>query len=114
MKAAIFAGFFAFFFLDKTMRVLSAASGDGSSKSHSHHHHHSTPQIETAEKVAAASSAVEPVISSDGLRSRGKVQAETTAFEVDPTQKAANASLKLSAYLNLFGDFSESLLGFRN
>ncbi|KAJ9115613.1 hypothetical protein QFC20_000938 [Naganishia adeliensis] len=107
--AAIFAGFFAFFFLDKTMRVLSATSNDGSSKGHSHHHHHSSPQLESSEKFEATSTAVEPALSSDGLRSRGKVQGESAVVAVDQTQKAANASLKLSAYLNLFGDFTHNI-----
>jgi zinc transporter 7 len=108
LQAAIFAGFFAFFFLDKTMRVLSSTASDGSSKGHSHHHHHAGPQIESSEKVEASSTAVESVSSADGLRSRGKEQGETAAVEVGNAQKEANASLKLSAYLNLFGDFSES------
>jgi hypothetical protein len=95
------------------MRVLSATSGDGSSKGHSHHHHHPSPQIEST-KVEVISTAVGPVSSSEGLRSRGKAQGEVAGVEgeaaeveVGQTQKAANASLKLSAYLNLFGDFSE-------
>lgn len=54
---------------------------------------------------------MESVSSADGLRSRGKVQGENATVEVGNAQKEANASLKLSAYLNLFGDFSESLIG---
>ncbi|KAI5454711.1 hypothetical protein NCC49_003599 [Naganishia albida] len=107
--AAIFAGFFAFFFLDKTMRVLSSTSGDGSSKGHSHHHHHAGPQIEPSKKVQASSTAVEPVSSSDGLRSRAKGEKATETAEVESTQKEASASLKLSAYLNLFGDFTHNI-----
>lgn len=89
------------------MRVLSSTAGDGSSKGHSHHHHYAGPQIEPSEKVQASSTAVEPVSSSDGLRSRAKGEKAAETAEVESTQKEASASLKLSAYLNLFGDFSE-------
>lgn len=98
------------------MRVLSATSDKGSSKGHSHHHHHPhpNPQNETSEESVSRSTAVEPVSSSEGLRSRGKSSnglkesMEGKEEQEEHTQKEANASLKLSAYLNLFGDFSES------
>jgi hypothetical protein len=91
------------------MRVLAATSGSGSS--HSHHHHH---QIETTEKVTAKSSAVETAPSSTSeLRSRAKsgtTKGEVSSEDTVETQKQASTSLKLSAYLNLFGDFSKCLI----
>lgn len=88
------------------MRVLAATSG--TEGSHTHHHDH---QIEKTEKVAATSTAVETSSSSSSqLRSRAKVGVQSDELVTgDPqnTQKEASASLKLSAYLNLFGDFSK-------
>lgn len=106
-QAAIFGGFFAFFLLDKTMRVLAATSG-GESSHHNHHHHH---QVEATEKVEAKSSAIEKQQSSSSeLRYRTNSGTETEQVvggTAQDTQKQASASLKLSAYLNLFGDFSK-------
>ncbi|KAJ9125264.1 hypothetical protein QFC22_000219 [Naganishia vaughanmartiniae] len=106
---AIFFGFFAFFFLDKTMRVLSSKSGDNSSKGHSHQHG-SVTEAQTPEK--AASTSIDTALSAEGLRLRKKT--EGTEKEVSDEAAATiaqtsggGASLKLSAYLNLFGDFSE-------
>ncbi|GHJ85711.1 hypothetical protein NliqN6_2113 [Naganishia liquefaciens] len=105
LGAAIFAGFFAFFLLDKTMRVLAATSGG--EDSHHHHHHH---QVEKTEKVEAKSSAIQTApASSSNLRSRAQSsneKARPVTDNIEKTEKEASHSLKLSAYLNLFGDFN--------
>ena len=101
-QAAIFGGFFAFYFLDKTMRVLNASDESGSGgHSHSHSHHHHAP-------VEAVSSALDnKSSSSEGLRQR-KEKSEELEVAVDEKKgKEVSASLRLSAYLNLFGDFSK-------
>ncbi|ODO12093.1 hypothetical protein I350_00879 [Cryptococcus amylolentus CBS 6273] len=101
---AIFLGFAAFFVLDKTMRVLSSsAGGGGHSHSHSHNHSHAQPEGSTATSSAIAPSAE--------LRSRNTSTSEKPAqpeTEEDDTEKV-NPSLKLSAYLNLFGDFTHNI-----
>ncbi|KAJ9101926.1 hypothetical protein QFC19_005007 [Naganishia cerealis] len=107
---AVFAGFFAFFFLDKTMRVLSAGSGENLNKGHSHHHHNHPNTASEYRPEEATSTAVEPTSSKEGLRSRGKTvetENEVSQVVVSKSQPTGGASLKLSAYLNLFGDFSE-------
>lgn len=89
------------------MRVFAATSGGVSS--HQHHHHHY--QVEATDKVEAKSSAIEKEHgSSSELRSRAKSGTRTEQVvegNAQDTQKQASASLKLSAYLNLFGDFSK-------
>ncbi|KAJ9108903.1 hypothetical protein QFC21_000224 [Naganishia friedmannii] len=109
---AIFFGFFAFFFLDKTMRVLSSKSGDKSSKGHSHPH--GSAAEERAEESAATTS-IESALSAEGLRLRKNTvgtEDEVSVAAVLPNQHqptGGGASLKLSAYLNLFGDFTHNI-----
>jgi zinc transporter 7 len=102
-QGAIFFGFFAFFFLDKTMRVLSSKSGDQSSKGHSHHHGSVTNE---RKEETGASTGVE-ALSAEGLRHRKNAVEVPDATAVANALPSGSASLKLSAYLNLFGDFSE-------
>lgn len=91
---AIFAGFFAFFALDKTMRVLNAGAEDGGHGHHHHGHSHST----------GSSTAVEVTKNVEGLQQR---KGKKDDREIVQPQAAPSTSLKLSAYLNLFGDFSK-------
>lgn len=103
-SGAIFAGFAAFFVLDKTMRVLNAQAGNESGHGHSHHHHHH-------EKIEAKSTAV--AVSEAELRKRkvkgnNGIEAEIVTTTETET-KEVNPSLKLSAYLNLFGDFTHNI-----
>ncbi|WVQ71307.1 hypothetical protein IAR50_000834 [Cryptococcus sp. DSM 104548] len=101
---AIFLGFAAFFVLDKTMRVLSSsAGGGGHSHSHSHNHGHSHAQPEAS---TANSSAVAP---SAELRSRNTSTSEKPEQPEEEEKEKVNPSLKLSAYLNLFGDFTHNI-----
>ncbi|TYJ55737.1 hypothetical protein B9479_003513 [Cryptococcus floricola] len=103
---AIFLGFAAFFVLDKTMRVLSSsAGGGGHSHSHSHNHSHSHAQPEGS---TATSSAIAP---SAELRSRNTSTSEKPAQPetAEDDKEQVNPSLKLSAYLNLFGDFTHNI-----
>ncbi|WVQ85512.1 hypothetical protein IAT38_007677 [Cryptococcus sp. DSM 104549] len=123
---SIFLGFAAFFVLDKTMRVLSAsADGESSSHGHSHSHHgHSHSHVSAPAPSTATSTAICPVsgtstpggvcpASNNALRSRKTpedVADITPAAPADAPEKAAvNPSLKLSAYLNLFGDFTHNI-----
>lgn len=85
------------------MRVLSAQAGDeGHSHSHSHSHSHAP--------VAAKSTSVDESSDKSGLRSRAKGEPDATAVETTDKKSAeVNRSLKLSAYLNLFGDFTHNI-----
>ncbi|EDR10082.1 ZIP-like iron-zinc transporter [Laccaria bicolor S238N-H82] len=98
----IFVGFAAFFFMEKTLRVL---SGDDEGSGHSHSHSHVEP---TAVRI----SGVEPVSTSSqgGARARNpeKTTAGSNTSEMEP-EKRANGPSKLSAYLNLFGDFVHNI-----
>lgn len=94
-RLGIFAGFAAFFFMEKTLRVLGGGEDDGHGHSHSHSH----------EPATAKGSGASPSVTSDGLRSRTKPESEVT-----PSQpQTPNGPSKLSAYLNLFGDFVHNM-----
>lgn len=80
------------------MRVLSAQAG-GEGHSHSHSHSHSPP---TAKSTAIETS------DASGLKARTKGEKATTTPEVE-VKPEVNPSLKLSAYLNLFGDFTHNI-----
>ncbi|KAK4684750.1 hypothetical protein P7C73_g5416, partial [Tremellales sp. Uapishka_1] len=96
---AIFLGFACFFVLDKSMRVLSSSAG-GSGHSHSHSHAHS-------HESTATTTALPPTTELTSRKSKPESEAEPAP---PPTKaKEVNASLKLSAYLNLFGDFTHNI-----
>lgn len=101
---AIVVGFAAFFVLDKTMRVLStSADTEFSSNGHSHGHTHNG-------LVEGKSTSVSTSHSNDELRSRKSPSGETTTNLSQPVMSAeTNASMRLSAYLNLFGDFTHNI-----
>lgn len=74
--------------------------GDEGESGHSHSHSHGTPA------PSATSSAVAPA-SKDGLRARGASgKSESAVVESEPAVKGPS---KLSAYLNLFGDFVHNM-----
>ncbi|KAF9041061.1 Zinc/iron permease [Hymenopellis radicata] len=93
----IFSGFAAFFFMEKTLRVLGGGEEDG----HSHSHHSHDPSI-------AQSSGASVSASTDGLRSRAK--SESNAEHVIEAPSHSSGPSKLSAYLNLFGDFVHNIM----
>lgn len=100
IRGSIFLGFAAFFVLDKTMRVLNAAAGNEDSHGHSHSHSHAP--VESSAKSTA-------VKASEGeLRSR-KSPSDVTAITPAAPAEKPNPSLRLSAYLNLFGDFTHNI-----
>uniref|UniRef100_D8QII4 ZIP-like iron-zinc transporter n=1 Tax=Schizophyllum commune (strain H4-8 / FGSC 9210) TaxID=578458 RepID=D8QII4_SCHCM len=123
---AIFIGFASFFFMEKTLRVLSGEEGDAHGHSHAHGHAHSHSD---AQPTAAASGVASP--SSGVLRARGKTgdkdasgqakgvdgqlmgeldvgKAEHPEAHTHEHTPSAGPS-KLSAYLNLFGDFVHNI-----
>ncbi|OCF32914.1 solute carrier family 39 (zinc transporter), member 7 [Kwoniella heveanensis BCC8398] len=117
---AIFLGFAAFFVLDKTMRVLNSSAGNEGGHSHSHSHPHSHGHSHSH----GTSTAVSSSSASGELRSRKSPEDVLSTTPSAPSDsknldggdgdpqgktKEVNASLKLSAYLNLFGDFTHNI-----
>ena len=81
------------------MRVLSSqAGGEGHSHSHSHSHSHVTTAKTTSIETTDTST----------LKSR-KTTGEKASPVVIEEKQEINPSLKLSAYLNLFGDFTHNI-----
>ena len=86
--------------MEKTLRVLGSEDGHAHA-GHSHSHAHGTDEAK-ASGVAKNSA--------DGeLRSRGKSSAEVAAPEEHEPEKTGKQPSKLSAYLNLFGDFVHNM-----
>jgi len=101
---AIFGGFAAFFVMEKTLRVL---SGEDES---SHSHSHSPPEKKALDSAQATGVSEKKL---DGLRSREGARLNT--LEVEPldtlpeSKTHGTSPSKLSAYLNLFGDFVHNI-----
>lgn len=93
------------------MRVLSSSAGREGSHHHSHSHSHShthvssgrSSSIET-EKENELRQRKTPVIDSASADSKA-----ASASQDEKAVKETNPSLKLSAYLNLFGDFTHNI-----
>jgi hypothetical protein len=103
-RLGIFVGFAAFFMMEKTLRVL--GGGEGHTHSPEGHGHRDRTSDESA------SSAIEPNSTTSGLRSRHNVNGESSdKHECQPEGEKGHVSgpSKLSAYLNLFGDFVHNM-----
>ncbi|KAH9972064.1 ZIP zinc transporter-domain-containing protein [Lactifluus volemus] len=101
----IFIGFAVFFMMEKTLRVL--GGGDG----HTHSPEGHGNRDKTSDK--SASSAIEPNNTTSGLRSRRKVSGEYSNVGERPAEEEKghiSGPSKLSAYLNLFGDFVHNIM----
>ena len=89
--------------MEKTLRVLGGDEGEGGhSHSHSHSHSDNSPGNGHSSGVS--------LTNQEGLRSRSEKSNETNgeiAHEHD--DKKATGPSKLSAYLNLFGDFVHNM-----
>ncbi|KAF9533899.1 ZIP-like iron-zinc transporter [Crepidotus variabilis] len=101
----IFLGFATFFFMEKTLRVL----GSGEEGDHSHSHSLSNGHSHTVGEISSASGVSNP--SENGLRNRknGHVS-QTSGEKVQSPRPGPNGPSKLSAYLNLFGDFVHNIM----
>jgi solute carrier family 39 (zinc transporter), member 7 len=103
-RLGIFMGFSAFFMMEKTLRVL--GSGEGHTHSPEGHGHRDRTSDESA------SSAIEPNSTISGLRSRHNVNGESSGkheCQLEEEKGHVNGPSKLSAYLNLFGDFVHNM-----
>ena len=88
--------------MEKSLRVL------GSEEGHSHSHGHSHSEVAV---ISTQASGVSTSLSPDGLRSRGSGKSGEKADHQENMEHihAATAPSKLSAYLNLFGDFVHNM-----
>ncbi|KAG2018210.1 ZIP Zinc transporter [Coprinopsis cinerea AmutBmut pab1-1] len=101
----IFVGFATFFFMEKTLRVLSGDEEGGHSHSHSHSHQ---PHVEP---VAVDASGASKSVSQNGLKNRSEKNAEkSNSQDQEAPHTASSGPSKLSAYLNLFGDFVHNIM----
>jgi len=98
---AMFCGFAFFFIMEKSLRTLSGEEDDDHSHGHGHSHAHA-PDHKVV--VSAESTAVRQ--NGDSLRSRGKTE---KAAEPETKEVVVHATSKLSAYLNLLGDFIHNI-----
>ena len=99
ISLGIFTGFASFFMMEKTLRVL-GSEGEGHSHSHSHSH--------SVEGSTSHSSGVE-ISHGDGELKARKVKMEHKGEEKEEERSSQNGPSKLSAYLNLFGDFVHNM-----
>lgn len=95
-------GFATFFFMEKTLRVF-GSDEEIPGQPHSHSHSHTHPQL-------ASTLGADNVSKQDGLRRRniGKSEPDGSPVAHEET-KPTNGPSKLSAYLNLFGDFVHNM-----
>lgn len=109
-RLGMFIGFATFFFMEKTLRVL---GGEDEGSEHSHTYAHKTDHSPIEAKTAALeaeTTALETSTSRNGLRLRRDdpaIEGEAQVFP-EPVSKSSGPS-KLSAYLNLFGDFVHNM-----
>ncbi|KAI9322218.1 ZIP zinc transporter-domain-containing protein [Dichotomocladium elegans] len=105
----IFGGLFFFFVMDKMMRVL---NGGGGHDHHHHHHHDSDDNDGKAKKDEVAAAVKESSEGSDGLRQRKTTtqkEKEQKETEEHKRSQSTDNGIKLSAYLNLFADFTHNM-----
>ena len=99
-RLGIFIGFASFFMMEKTLRVLGGEEG-GEGHSHSHSYSHSENKA-TASGVDTGSENGSAARSRKGNGKKSEVKEEESA-------KSAAGPSKMSAYLNLFGDFVHNM-----
>lgn len=105
VRLGIFVGFATFFVMEKTLRVLGGEEGH----SHSHSHAHSDDHAALESKSNGASTAV-AALDEDGLRARkSNGVAEEKEHAHEHGHGEGKGPSKLSAYLNLFGDFVHNI-----
>lgn len=93
--------------MEKSLRVLGGDEGD---KGHSHGHSHSHSHSHGNTSAKAVASGVSITAPSDGLRPRGgEKECGSGQSEQVKLVQPSNGPSKLSAYLNLFGDFVHNM-----
>lgn len=88
--------------MEKTLRVL-GSDEETPGHPHSHSHSHIQPQL-------TGVSGVDTLSKQDGLRNRNIGKSERDGLPIPHEEtKPTNGPSKLSAYLNLFGDFVHNM-----
>ncbi|KAI0787837.1 ZIP-like iron-zinc transporter [Fomes fomentarius] len=101
----IFVGFASFFIMEKTLRVLG-----GGEDEHGHSHSHSQPHSNGSAEHSNGHSTAVSVSSANGLKSRGTEKSDVRESNGNGVaQDVPKQASKLSAYLNLFGDFVHNI-----
>ncbi|KAF9267967.1 Zip-domain-containing protein [Marasmius fiardii PR-910] len=99
----IFLGFASFFIMEKTLRVL---GGGGDTHGHSHSHSQAHIPAKTEDEASGNSTAMEK----SEIKSRKPPSTNNTSQPPNVTaSNHHNGPSKLSAYLNLFGDFVHNI-----
>jgi zinc transporter 7 len=91
--------------MEKALRVLGADGDD----SHGHSHSHSHSIVDSVREVSAQASGIACPASADGLRSRGPEKSSPASLQEERSSTPGTSPSKLSAYLNLFGDFVHNM-----
>ena len=89
------------------MRVLNASAGDGDDShghGHSHGRSHAPAKVEDTPSEGKSTS-----VKAGNVKKRKTAGAPTSAKVNGVSEPVVNPSLKLSAYLNLFGDFTHNI-----
>lgn len=90
--------------MEKTLRVLGGGDEDNVGHSHSHSHSHA-PEVQTTK-----ASGIAAPVTQDGLRNRISDASKATDSTADHEERQlTNGPSKMSAYLNLFGDFVHNM-----
>ena len=106
-RFGIFVGFAAFFVMEKTMRVL--GSGD-EGHGHGHSHSHAAPAPIDAHASGVSTARAGGPDGHQELKSRtNKKKEDGGESKTDEAGTTAAQTSKLSAYLNLFGDFVHNM-----
>ncbi|CAK7264212.1 hypothetical protein SEPCBS57363_000965 [Sporothrix epigloea] len=105
LGAAILVGFLTFVAMDKGLRIATGGGGHDHSHGHSHGHESDAKAVTTSSDATASPGSV---------KSRGKKGGKSSKKDDDnDASKAvvaeANASVKLSGYLNLIADFTHNI-----
>ena len=100
VSLGIFVGFASFFMMEKTLRVLGSEEG-GHSHSHSHSH--------SVEGSTSHSSGIELSRGNGELKARKEKKEPKEEEDREEERSSQNGPSKLSAYLNLFGDFVHNM-----
>lgn len=102
ISLGIFVGFASFFMMEKTLRVL-GSEGEGHSHSHSHSH--------SVGGSTSHSSGIELSRGNGELKARKEKKEHNEEEDQDQEKERSsqNGPSRLSAYLNLFGDFVHNM-----
>ncbi|KAL0579309.1 hypothetical protein V5O48_002707 [Marasmius crinis-equi] len=100
----IFSGFAAFFIMEKTLRVLG-----GGEEAHGHSHSHAHPSPQNGKESVGRSTGVDKSDLKSRKTSSTSESAAGSDTNVAPNVTSSKGPSKLSAYLNLFGDFVHNI-----